>query len=129
MRITELVNRIDIPIYLFFSNAIFGVESNGTDMPWLHPGTIMSPEIRSLAIDAYGEELGRRWCCIWDWGDRAKHPIKHLEKILELCETELKTDVSKQSRDVLTKTKEMTKNALEHWRRPLQPLQNSDRPT
>ncbi|MHA2433803.1 MAG: hypothetical protein ACXADO_11290, partial [Candidatus Thorarchaeota archaeon] len=40
IRITQLAERLKMPIYQFYSNAIFGVEPNGTDMPWLHPGTI-----------------------------------------------------------------------------------------
>ncbi|MGY5874139.1 MAG: hypothetical protein RTU30_00195 [Candidatus Thorarchaeota archaeon] len=119
-RITDLANRIKIPIYLFYSNAIFGVEPNGTDMPWLHSGTIVSPEIRAEAEKAYGPDLGARWCCIWDWGDRAKHPVKHLEEILERCEDDLSTGVSEETRKILIETKEQTLKALEQWRSRLE---------
>ena len=101
VRIKEMANRISIPTYLFYSNAIFGVEPNGTDMPWLHPGTIVTPEIRKKAETAYGPDLGRRWCSVWDWGDRAKHPLKHLREILERCEEELETPNSNQTKQIL----------------------------
>jgi hypothetical protein len=66
MRLKEIADAIDPPIYTFYSNAIFGVETNGTDMPWFHPGTIVTPEVKQKAGDAYGPDLARRWCSVWD---------------------------------------------------------------
>jgi hypothetical protein len=119
VRLKHLADRIQIPIYIFYSNAIFGVEPNGTDMPWLHPGTVVSPEIRQEAEAAYGPDLGRRWCSIWDWGDRSKHPLKHLHELLERCESELSNDPSKQTRAILEKFRHESQMALESLSRPL----------
>ncbi len=119
-RLKQLAERMHVPIYLFFSNAIFGVESNGTDMPWLHPGTILSPEIRAKAEAAYGADIGRRWCCVWDWGDCAKQPLKHLEMLLGRCDEELSTDVTQKSKRVLEKVRRETQSVLEEWEKPLQ---------
>lgn len=119
VRIREMADKIQIPTYLFYSNAIFGVEPNGTDMPWLHPGTIVTPEIREKAEAAYGPDLGRRWCSVWDWGDRAKHPLKHLREIIERCEDELETTDSDQTRQVLERIHGKTDDAIKNLLSPL----------
>jgi hypothetical protein len=119
IRLKELADRIEPPLYTFYSNAIFGVEVNGTDMPWLHPGTITTPELGRKAKEAYGSDLARRWCCIWDWGDRAKHPLKHLEELLERCDKELVSIEDGRTSTVLNKIREETIAALERWKSPL----------
>ncbi|MFQ5832372.1 MAG: hypothetical protein ACE5H4_06705 [Candidatus Thorarchaeota archaeon] len=119
LRMKQLADRIHVPMYSFFSNAIFGVEPNGTDMPWLNPGTIVSQEVRQTAENAYGPDLGRSWCSIWDWGDRSKHPLKHLHELLERCDLELSKETTNQTRSILERFKDETQKALEMLRRPL----------
>ncbi|MFW9965653.1 MAG: hypothetical protein ACFFEA_00730 [Candidatus Thorarchaeota archaeon] len=119
VRLKEIADTIDPPIYTFYSNAIFGVEANGTDMPWSHPGTIVSPEMKQKAEDAYGTDLARRWCSVWDWGDRAKHPLKHLDELLERCNQELISIEDDRTREVLNIIREKTVAALERWNSPL----------
>ncbi len=119
VRLKQLADRIQPPIYTFYSNAIFGVEPNGTDMPWLHPGTVVSPEIRDEAETVYGSDLGRRWCSIWDWGDRAKHPLKHLHELLERCDSELSRSPEKQTKAILEKFRSECQTALKSLSRPL----------
>ena len=120
IRIKEMADALEIPTYLFYSNAIFGVEPNGTDMPWLHPGTIAIPETRAKAEAAYGPDLGRRWCSIWDWGDRAKHPLKHLRELSERCDTELESTDANETRLILKGIHDETNDAIEKWLSPLQ---------
>lgn len=115
IRLKKIAEKIDVPLYLFYSNAIFGVEDNGTDMPWLHPGTICSEETRQRALDVYGPDLGRRWCSIWDWGDRAKHPLKHLEELLERCERELSSSLTDLTREVLLSIQKRAQIDLDKW--------------
>jgi hypothetical protein len=122
VRITKLAEQLKIPVYQFYSNAVFGVELNGTDMPWLHPGTIATPEIRARAESVYGPDLGRRWCSIWDWGDRAKHPMKHLDELLERCDNELSSKVKQETRIVLEQFRQETRNSLKKWKGPIQEL-------
>ncbi len=119
IRLKQLADRIQVPIYSFFSSAIFGVEPNGTDMPWLHPGTIASQELQERAETAYGPELGRSWCSIWDWGDRSKHPLKHLGELLERCDLELSKELTDQTKSILERFRNETQRALETLRRPL----------
>jgi hypothetical protein len=119
IRLKELADKIDLPIYTFYSNAIFGVEANGTDMPWLHIGTITTPEMRQKATNAYGVDLARRWCCIWDWGDRAKHPLRHLEELLERCDEELAGALDDLTREKVTGFRRETMDALKRWQLPL----------
>jgi hypothetical protein len=119
IRLKELADKIELPIYTFYSNAIFGVEDNGTDMPWLHPGTIITSETRRKAEEAYGSDLARRWCCIWDWGDRAKHPLKHLKELLERCNNELNSTEDGKTSSVLKKIRDEAVAAIEQWRSPL----------
>jgi hypothetical protein len=119
VRLKQLADRVQIPIYTFYSNAIFGVEPNGTDMPWLHPGTVVSPEIREKAVGVYGPDLGRRWCSIWDWGDRSKHPLKHLHELLERCDFELSKDPDKRTREILERFRSECQTALNRLSSPL----------
>ncbi|MHA2117484.1 MAG: hypothetical protein ACW98J_01075 [Candidatus Thorarchaeota archaeon] len=119
IRLKELADQIAPPIYTFYSNAIFGVEANGTDMPWLHPGTITTPEMRHKAEEVYGPDLASRWCCIWDWGDRAKHPLKHLEELLERSNHELISAEEGKTSDILNKIRDETTAALGRWKSPL----------
>jgi hypothetical protein len=117
LRLRKLSERVDIPMYLFFSNAIFGVESNGTDMPWLHECTITSPELRETAMSMYGPTLGKRWCSIWDWGDRAKHPLKHLHELLERCDNELSQNPDVLTARILNSIRGETVNSIERWQK------------
>ena len=112
----KLADKVDIPIYMFFSNAIFGVESNGTDMPWLHPGTIVSPSVRKQAESVYGPDLGKRWCSIWDWGDRAKHPLKHLDELLDRCESEISLNPDAATARILNAIIDEATKAVESWK-------------
>ncbi|MFW9907252.1 MAG: hypothetical protein ACFFEF_01645 [Candidatus Thorarchaeota archaeon] len=114
-RLKRFENRANIPLYVFFSNAIFGVESNGTDMPWLHPATIVSNELLDLATSTYGTDLGRRWCSIWDWGDRSKHPLKHLNELLARCDSELSKNPEPNTEHVLKRIIAEATEALERW--------------
>ncbi len=119
IRMKQISERINLPIYTFFSNAIFGVEPNGTDMPWLHPGTITSETNREIARSSYGPDLGRRWCCVWDWGDRSKHPLKHLHELIERCDGELREVKDETTRELLMKFRKESESALDLWGRPL----------
>jgi hypothetical protein len=117
MRLKQISERLEIPIYSFFSNAIFGVEANGTDMPWLHPGTITSKSNHEIAESTYGPILGRNWCSIWDWGDRSKHPLKHLHELIERCDKDLKEIDDDITQNILVKIKNESESALEQWKR------------
>ncbi len=115
VRVKEVADRVNAPMYLFYSNAIFGVEDNGTDMPWLHPATITTHETRERALSTFGPELGRRWCSIWDWGDRSKHPLKHLHDLLDQCEYELTQPISEATRKVVLHVRNKVMQSIERW--------------
>ncbi len=120
--IKELVDQFNIPIYLFFANAIFGVEDNGTDMPFNHPATIMSDITKKEALNAYGSEIGRKWCSIWDWGDRAKYPSKHLAELLTRCDEELTNSQSEQTITFLKKVRQKSLEVLNKLEKPIKLL-------
>jgi hypothetical protein len=119
-KVRELEQELDIPVYFFFSNAIFGVEENGTDMPWLHPGTITTESNRRTAEDHYGADLGARWCCIWDWGERAKQPLEHLRNLLARCARELQEAQSSQTSAILEKVKLKTQETIALWTKKIE---------
>ena len=118
-RIKEIEEQNQIPIYCFFSNAIFGVEDNGTDMPWLHPGTIVTSENRKKAIAAYGTYLGKEFCSIWDWGERAKYPLKHLKELSERCRVEISKVSENSTKQILQRIQHETQKAIERRKRIL----------
>ena len=70
-------------IFVYQANAIFGLLSNGTDMPWVHPDTITTPRLLSQAVEHYGSYLAEKWCTIWDWGDRCNSSSKYLDDLIE----------------------------------------------
>jgi hypothetical protein len=121
IRLKTFAERLDVPLYLFYSNAIFGVESNGTDMPWLHPDTISSVRTRKSALSTYGPDLGKRWCSVWDWGDRAKNPLRHLERLSARCDEELAAGATGKTKATLEMVRERAQTAIDRFRRPLVP--------
>jgi hypoxanthine-guanine phosphoribosyltransferase len=73
-------------IWCLFTEAYFGLEANGTDMPILHPETISTENLKRLAHDKLGKSLGRYLCSVLDWGKRTNSPLKHLEELRETLE-------------------------------------------
>ena len=88
-------------IFLYQTNAIFGLMENGTDMPWLHPDTITTNELRDKAINNYGEYLAKHWCTIWDWGERCNSSSKYLDNLIETINRYLGFDIDQKTRDKL----------------------------
>ncbi|MFX0122595.1 MAG: phosphoribosyltransferase [Candidatus Hodarchaeota archaeon] len=73
-------------IWCIFTEAFFGLEANGTDMPIFHPDTISTEVLRKLAQNKLGKSVGRYLCSVLDWGKRTNSPLKHfieLKKTLE----------------------------------------------
>jgi len=68
-------------IHCFFTQAYFGLEANGTDMPILHPDTITTEEFKDYTRAKIGDYLGRNLCSVLDWGKRTNSPQKHLEEL------------------------------------------------
>jgi len=107
-------------IYLYQTNAIFGLMDNGTDMPWLHPETITSDSLKNKAIENYGPYLAEKWCTINDWGERCNSSSKYLDTMIESINRYLNFE----NLDDLTKTKlnyflKKTKEEKEKILRPL----------
>jgi hypothetical protein len=71
-------------IWCLFTEAFFGLEANGTDMPILHPDTILTPKLREVTLQRLGEYLGRVLCSVLDWGKRTNAPSKHYEELIEV---------------------------------------------
>ena len=73
-------------LYVFNCCAVFGLEPNGTDMPYGHPETIAPSDVISIVNERLTPQLARRLCSIFDWGDRTKNPVKHLRELIEIVE-------------------------------------------
>ncbi len=73
-------------IWCLFTEAYFGLEANGTDMPIFHPETISTESLRRQANDKLGKILGRRLCSVLDWGKRTNSPLKHFLELKEKLE-------------------------------------------
>ena len=83
----------DAKLYLFFAQAFFGLEDNGTDMPFFHSDTIMTPETKQqLGKEPAVRDIVK--CAIFDWGDRCKNPSNHYKEFIEYCEEELKKELT-----------------------------------
>ena len=71
---------------LTFCNATFGLDANGTDLnPCPTKGTTWLPEALQMTTKMVGDTfpLEKMKCGVWDWGDRFRNPLTHLEEVLE----------------------------------------------
>ncbi len=73
-------------IWCLFTEAYFGLEANGTDMPILHPDTISTPELQQVAHERLGEYLSRNLCSVLDWGKRTNAPFQHYRELIHTLE-------------------------------------------
>jgi hypothetical protein len=96
-------------IYLFASEALFGLAPNGTDLLFRHPDAILPEESKERVSEAYGDYdsayLPGRICAIFDWGDRNFRPDRHLEDLLKFCREHLRKTAEPKARRVLNKLK------------------------
>ncbi len=86
-RIVQLEEKLqknfpETEIWCLFTEAYFGLEANGTDMPILHPDTISTPQLQQLAHEQLGEYLGRNLCSVLDWGKRTNAPFQHYRELI-----------------------------------------------
>ena len=88
-------------IFLYQTNAIFGLMENGTDMPWLHPDTITTNELREKAIQNYGKYLAEHWCTIWDWGERCNSSSIYLDTLIATINRYLTFKIDQETHDKL----------------------------
>jgi len=72
-------------VFYFVSEALFGLDENGTDMPFYHKDTIKCPEIRQ-ALETTPLVAKKMKCAIFDWGDRCKYPINHSAEFIQYCD-------------------------------------------
>ena len=73
----------DFRLYLFASEALFGLEPNDTDMPFYHENTIMTPEIAEL-LKSHPAVAKRMECAVFDWGERFS-PHSYLPGFVDYC--------------------------------------------
>lgn len=106
-------------IFLYQANALFGLLENGTDMPWLHPETITTTELRTKAVENYGSYLAEKWCTIWDWGERCNSSSKYLQTLLETIDRYLGFEIDEATRNKLLSFKEQTQNEIKKILSPL----------
>lgn len=81
----EIKKKYGVELYVFFSDGIFGLAKNQTDMHYFHPDSILPEESRKAAERGIGKFLGERLCVIWDWGQRNKDPMGHLKEVIQAC--------------------------------------------
>lgn len=86
-RLVELEGELNVnfpgtKLWCLFTEAYFGLEENGTDMPINHPDSVVCPDLRKEALGKLGPFLARYLCSILDWGKRTNAPKKHLNELL-----------------------------------------------
>jgi len=81
----EIQRRYGTKLYVFFSDGLFGLSENQTDMFYCHPEAKIAPESLAAADKELGKVLVARMCVIWDWGQRNKSPVKHLQEVIRVC--------------------------------------------
>jgi hypothetical protein len=99
-------------IWCLFTEAFFGLEDNGTDMPVLHPNTICTPQLREKTINKLGMYLGRNLCSVLDWGKRTNAPTKHYHELFEVLRfLRAKDDKNQHIDDMMSKCQEFFPNS------------------
>lgn len=81
----EIKRKYGTELYVFFSDGIFGLAKNQTDMHYFHSDSILPEESRQAAERGLGKFLGGRLCVIWDWGQRNKDSMGHLREVVHAC--------------------------------------------
>ncbi|MEK9186361.1 MAG: hypothetical protein AAB885_02115 [Patescibacteria group bacterium] len=81
----EIKRKYGTELYVFFSDGIFGLDKNQTDMRYFHRDSILASESAAAAEKKLGRFLGERLCVIWDWGQRNKDPLGHLHEVIKVC--------------------------------------------
>jgi hypothetical protein len=70
-------------IWCLFTEAYFGLEANGTDMPIHHPDTISTNQLHDQSKLKLGSYLSRNLCSVLDWGKRTNAPLKYYKELFE----------------------------------------------
>lgn len=96
----EIKRKYGTELYVFFSDGIFGLADNQTDMHYFHPDSILPKESEKAAERGLGQFLGSKLCVIWDWGQRNKDPMGHLKEVIHVCKK-----LGARARNILTKAK------------------------
>ena len=100
----EIKRKYGTELYVFFSDGIFGLAKNQTDMHYFHPDSILPDESRQAAERGIGKFLGERLCVIWDWGRRNKDPMGHLGEVVRVC-----GKLGRAGREIVVRAKERLK--------------------
>lgn len=79
----EILKRHGREVFVTFANGRFALQPNGTDLsPCPELGAELVPSARALLEAQVGAEfLNSMKCAIWDWGDRFRKPLEHLEEV------------------------------------------------
>ena len=96
---------LNFKLYFFASEALFGLDKNGTDMPFFHKDTIIVPEMIE-SLKNHPAVAKRVRCSIFDWGDRCKNPSNHYKKFIDYCNEAIKKEKDQNIREELTSIKE-----------------------
>jgi hypothetical protein len=81
--IEEFCRKEGIKVKFYVGGGLLGLAENGTDMPIIHPESVICEALRKEAIKAYGEDMAGKVCAIWDWGRRNQAFQQHLEEVKE----------------------------------------------
>jgi hypothetical protein len=71
-------------IWCLFTEAYFGLEPNGTDMPIHHPDTISTNQLHDQSKMKLGSYLSRNLCAVLDWGKRTNAPLKYYKELFDI---------------------------------------------
>lgn len=110
-RLLEWENRFrewwpNFRIYLFASEALFGLADNGTDLLFRREGEAILPdETKARVSKFYGDYetgfLPGNICAIFDWGNRIFKPERHLADVLKRAKESARIAKDKKAKDVL----------------------------
>lgn len=97
----EILKEYKTRLYVFFCEAIFGLEDNNIDMKYFRKDTVAPEYSLKLAKKQFGEFFGTHFCSIWDWGERNKDFLIHLQKVIhEAKRFKSKADSEKDSQSL-----------------------------
>lgn len=121
LREAEKELKMDWPklkLYFFASEALFGLEANGTDMPFHHKSTVVIPETKRMLED-HPSIAHRMRCAIFDWGNRCKNPRNHYMQFVSYCEKLLARETDAEIRKSVWTMQQKAQERLDEMKREL----------
>jgi uracil phosphoribosyltransferase len=107
-------------INFYACEMFFHLMPDGTDLRFLMPDSIYPQESMQEAKKRYGEYFSKNMkCAVFDWGTRCKNPKAHLIEFIEYAKTEMKKDLDKKGKKLISKMLQEAQQELSEMKKEI----------